>query len=174
MVFHIYVSWVLLMEKDPARVGRWFIHVYASGWKTARVVVLLFEYGGWVGWGGILTFMYHAYRRGCYAAATSLVRGWLGWGGILTFMYHAYRRGCYAAATSLVRGWLGWGGILTFMYHAYRRGCYAAATSLVRGWVGGGGILTFMYHAYTICFMKLAITVRASSASPRKRNGETC
>ena len=95
---------------------RCVIHVLASGWKTARVVVLLFEYGGWVGWGGILTFMYHAYRRGCYAAATSLVRGWVGW----------------------------------------------------------GGILTFMYLAYTICFMKLAVTVRASSASPRKRNGETC
>ena len=29
------------------------IHVYASGWKTARVVVQLFEYGGWVGWGGV-------------------------------------------------------------------------------------------------------------------------
>ena len=90
MVFHIYVSWVLLMEKDPARVGRWFIHVYASGWKTARVVVLLFEYGGWVGWGGILTFMYHAYIRGCYAAATSLVRGWVGWGGILMWDKDVY------------------------------------------------------------------------------------
>ena len=65
--------------------------------------MLLFEYGGWVGWGGILTFMYLAYIRGCYAAATSLVRGWVGWGGILTFMYLAYIRGCYAAATSLVR-----------------------------------------------------------------------
>ena len=113
--------------------------VYASGWKTARVDVLLFEYGGWVGWGGILTFMYLAYIRGCYAAATSLVRGWVGWGGILTFMYLAYIRGCYAAATSLVRGWVGWGGILTFMYLAYIRGCYAAATSLVRGWVGRVG-----------------------------------
>ena len=29
---------------------------------------------GWAGWGGILTFMYLAYIRGCYAAATSLVR----------------------------------------------------------------------------------------------------
>ena len=125
--------------------------VYASGWKTARVVVLLFEYGGWVGWGGILTFMYHAYRRGCYAAATSLVRGWVGWGGILTFIYHAYRRGCYAAATSLVRGWVGWGGILTFMYHAYRRGCYAAATSLVRGWVGWGGILGWDINVHVPC-----------------------
>ena len=28
-------------------------HVYASGWKTARVVLLLFQYGGWVGWGGV-------------------------------------------------------------------------------------------------------------------------
>ena len=93
----------------------------------------------------------------------------VGWWGILTFMYHAYRRGCYAAATSLVRGWVRWGGILMFMYHAYRRGCYAAATSLVRSWVGWGGILTFMYHPYTICFMKLAITLRASPASPKKK-----
>ena len=77
---------------------RWY--VYASGWKTARVDVLLFAYGGWVGWGGILKFMYLAYIRGCYAAATSLVRGWVGWGEILTFMYLAYIRGCYAAATS--------------------------------------------------------------------------
>ena len=109
------------------------VHVYASGWKTARVDVLRFEYVGWVG--GILTFMYLAYTRGCYAAATSLVRGWVGWGGILTFMYLAYTRGCYAAATSLVRGWVGWGGILRFMYLAYIRGCYAAATSLLlRHW----------------------------------------
>ena len=28
-------------------------HVFASGWKTARVVVLLFQYGVWVGWGGV-------------------------------------------------------------------------------------------------------------------------
>ena len=64
---------------------------------------------GGVGWdiNVHITFMYHAYIRGCYAAATSLVRGWVG-GGILTFMYHAYIRGCYAAATSLVRGWVGW------------------------------------------------------------------
>ena len=110
--------------------------VFASEWKTARVDVLLFKYGGWVGWGGILTFMYLAYIRGCYAAATSLVRGWVGWGGILTFMYLPYIRGCYAAATSLVRGWVGWDGILTFMYLAYIRGCYAAATCQGLGGVG--------------------------------------
>ena len=61
---------------------------------------LLLRHWSGVGWGGILTFMYLAYTRGCYAAATSLVRGWVGWGGILTFMYLAYTRGCYAAATS--------------------------------------------------------------------------
>ena len=54
--------------------------VYASGWKTARVVVLLFQYGGRVGWGGILTFMCLAYTRGCFAAAMSMVRGWVGVG----------------------------------------------------------------------------------------------
>ena len=94
------------------------------------------------GVGGILTFMYLAYIRGCYAAATSLGMG--GVGGMLTFMYLAYIRGCYAAATSLGMG--GVGGILTFMYLAYIRGCYAAATSLGMG--GVGGILTFMCLAY--------------------------
>jgi hypothetical protein len=29
------------------------VHVFASGWKTARVDVLRFEYVGWVGWGGV-------------------------------------------------------------------------------------------------------------------------
>ena len=84
---------------------RWESLVFASGWKTARVVVLLFEYGGWVGWGGILTFIYHAYRRGCYAAATSLFRGWVGWGGILTLTD--------VDATLLLRHWsgVGWGGV---------------------------------------------------------------
>ena len=42
-----------------------------AGGKPRVLDVLLFEYGGWVGWGGILTFMYLAYIRGCYAAATS-------------------------------------------------------------------------------------------------------
>ena len=47
------------------------------------------------GWGGgILTFMYLAYTRGCYAPATSLGMG--GVGGILTFMYLAYTCGCHA------------------------------------------------------------------------------
>ena len=98
---------------------------------------------GMGGVGGILTFMYLAYTRGCYAAATSLGMG--GVGGLLTCMYLAYTRGCYAAATSLGMG--GVGGILTCMYLAYTRGCYAAATSLGMG--GVGGILTFMYFAYT-------------------------
>ena len=57
-------------------VNEMWLHVLASGRKTTRVDVLRFEYVGWVGWGGILTFMYLAYIRGCYAAATSLVRGW--------------------------------------------------------------------------------------------------
>ena len=54
------------------------VYVYAGGWKTARVVVLLFQYGSWVGWGGILTFMWLAYARD----ATLLhVSGW-GLGGV--------------------------------------------------------------------------------------------
>ena len=85
-------------------------HVYASGWKTARVDVLRFEYVGWVGWGGILTFMYLAYTRGCYAAATSLVRGWVRWGGMgwdikvhVPCVHTWMLRCCYVtAATSLV------------------------------------------------------------------------
>ena len=47
----------------------------------------------------------------------------MGWGGILTFMCLAYTRGCFAAATSMLRDWVGWGGILTFMCLAYTRGC---------------------------------------------------
>ena len=37
---------------------------------------------------------------------TSVLRGWVGWGGKLTFMCLAYTRGCFAAATSVVRGWV--------------------------------------------------------------------
>ena len=152
---------------------------------------LLLRHWAWgVGGDIIITFMYLAYTRGCYAAATSLGMGgvggdinvhvpcvhtWMlrccyvtghGWGGggILTFMYLAYTRGCYAAATSLGMGgvggdinvhvpcvhtWMlrccyvtGHGGvggdiIITFMYLVYTRGCYAAATSLGMGGVGG-------------------------------------
>ena len=39
---------------------------------------ILKGYGAWVGWGGMLTFMYLAYTRGCYAAATSLGMGGVG------------------------------------------------------------------------------------------------
>ena len=39
---------------------------------------LLLRHWAWVGWGGILTFMYLAYIRGCYAAATSLGMGGVG------------------------------------------------------------------------------------------------
>ena len=52
------------------------MHVIASGRKTARVVQLLFEYGVWVGWGGVITFMRLAYTR----EATLLLRHWLGFG----------------------------------------------------------------------------------------------
>ena len=150
--------------------------------------MLRFEYVGWVGWGGILTFMYLAYIRGCYAAATSLVRGWVGWGGILTFMYLAYIRGCYAAATSLVRGWVGWdinvhvpcvhtwmlrcsyvtgqglGGVGRDInvhvpcVHTWMLRC-SYVTGQGLGGVGWGGILTFMYLA---CMMNVENFQRCS------------
>ena len=130
------------------------ILVYASGWKTARVDVLLFEYGDWVGWGGILTFMYipcvHTWMlRRCYVTGQGL--GGVGWDiNVHVSCVHTWMlRCCYVTGqglggvgwdinvhvpcvhtwTSLVRGWVGWGGILTFMYLAYIRGCYAAAAS---------------------------------------------
>ena len=86
-----------------------------------------------MGWGGILTFMYLAYIRGCYAAATSLGMGGVG-GDINVHVPCLHRwvlRCCYVTG----HGW--GGGILTFMYLAYIRGCYAAATSLGMGGVGG-------------------------------------
>ena len=91
--------------------------VFPSGWKTARVVVLLFEYGVWVGWGGIITFMWLAYSRD----ATLLLRQWLGVGwdnNVHVTCVHT----CYAAATSVVGGWVGYGGrIIMFMWLAYTR-----------------------------------------------------
>ena len=92
------------------------VHVFASGWKTARVVVLLFEYGVWVGWGGIITFMWLAYSRD----ATLLLRQWLGVGWD-NHVHVTCVHTCYAAATSVVGGWVGWGGIITFMWLAYTR-----------------------------------------------------
>ena len=103
---HSFTLFFSLVESCPktARNARW--HVFASGWKTARVVVLLFEYGVWVGWGGIITFMWLAYTRD----ATLLLRQWLGvgWGGIITFMWLAYTRDA-----TLLRQWLGvgWCGV---------------------------------------------------------------
>ena len=38
---------------------------------------------------------------------------------MVTSMYLAYIRGCYAVATSLVMGWVGWGGMVTCMYIIY-------------------------------------------------------
>ena len=95
---------------------------------------LLLRHWAWVGWGGILTFMYLAYTHGCYAAATSLGMG--GVGGILTFMYLACTRGCYAAATSLGMGGVG-GDINVHVpcVHTWMlRCCYVTG----HGWGGGG------------------------------------
>ena len=54
------------------------LHVFASGWKTARVDVLLFEYGGWVGWDiNVHVSCVHTWmlRRCCYLSG-------VGWGGV--------------------------------------------------------------------------------------------
>ena len=50
---------------------------------------------------------YPAHRRPWTEIHILAKRGWVGWGGILTFMYLAYIRGCYAAATSLGMGGVG-------------------------------------------------------------------
>ena len=54
--------------------------IYASGWKTARVVVPLLENGVWLGWGGPITFMLLAIS----SDATLGLRHGLGfgWGGV--------------------------------------------------------------------------------------------
>ena len=45
---------------------------------------------GGVGWDK--NFHVTCVHTWCYAAATSVVEGWVGWGGIKTFMWLAYRR----------------------------------------------------------------------------------
>ena len=47
--------------------------------RTHVDATLLLRHWAWVGWGAILTFMYLAYTRGCYAAATSLGMGGVGY-----------------------------------------------------------------------------------------------
>ena len=49
------ISWVTIILYRHSL--PWWLHVFASGWKTAHAVVLLFQYGGRVGWAGILMFM---------------------------------------------------------------------------------------------------------------------
>ena len=151
---------------------------------------LLLPVRGWVGWGGILTFMYLAYIRGCYAAATCQGLGGVGWDinvhvpSVHTWMLRCcYVTGqglggvgwdinvhvpCVHTWTSLVRGWVGWGGILMLRNLAYIRGFYAAATSLVRGWLGWGGILRFMYLAY----MRGCYAAAASETWSQKNLGD--
>ena len=50
--------------------------VYGYSWYPAHrrpwTEIHILAKGGWVAWAGILTFMYLAYIRGCYAAATLL------------------------------------------------------------------------------------------------------
>ena len=57
---------------------------FSYGWKTARAVVPLFEYGVWVGWGGAITFMLLAISSD---ATLGLRHGlgfglWVGRGGV--------------------------------------------------------------------------------------------
>ena len=171
------------------------MHVYASGWKTARVVVLLFEYGGWVGWGGIKTFMWLAYTRD----ATLLLRQWLGvgWGGVgekrsCDLRTHVMLRCCY------VSGW-GLGGVgsgknvhvtsqqlpsLASLHLTARQvfvplvlwNVCSRPTSMVAkaSWWQTVPHATLNWPLKIICFMKLAIIVRASFASRRERNGVPC
>ena len=70
-------------------------HFLASGWKTARVVVPLFEYGVWVGRGNNVHVTCDL--KWCYARATSWLGVWVGWGGAMplmllaiTFIIHHY------------------------------------------------------------------------------------
>ena len=60
----------------------------------------------------MVTSMYLAYIRGCYAVATSLVMGWVGWGGMVTSMYLAYIRGCYTWSSPGV-------GYIPFLIYIY-------------------------------------------------------
>ena len=58
--------------------------VYASGWKTARVVVHIFSNRalGGVGWGGILTFIVLAYSRHIIAFDWYVLFSGFGWCGV--------------------------------------------------------------------------------------------
>ena len=66
--------------------------VYASGWKTARVVVHIFPIGHWVGWGGMLMFIVLAYSLDLAMSLCRVITGWVGGGGILTLIVLAYSR----------------------------------------------------------------------------------
>ena len=85
------------------------VHVYASGWKTARVAVHIFPIGHWVGWGGILTFIEIAYSRDLAMPLCRVITGWVGWGGILTSIVLAYSRDLAMPLCRVITGWVGAG-----------------------------------------------------------------
>ena len=113
--FSTYCSWYLAHRRPWTE-----IHILAKG--------------GWVGWGGILTFMYLAYIRGCYAAAMSLGMGGVG-GDINVHVpcLHTWMlRCCYVTGH-------GWGGgdinVHVPCLHTWMlRCCYVTG----HGWGGGG------------------------------------
>ena len=155
------------------------VHVYASGWKTARVHVLRFEYVGWVGWDiNVHVPCVHTWMlRCCYVTGQGL--GGVGWDiNVHVPCVHTWMlRCCYVTGQGL--GGVGWDiKVHVPCVHTWMlRCCYVtAATSLVAkaSWWQTVPHATLNWPLNTICFMKLAIIVRASSASPRKSTGETC
>ena len=83
--------------------------IYASGWKTARVVVPLSWKWGLTGVGWANNVHVTCNLKWCYARATSWLGVWVGWGGPITFMLLAIS----SDATLGLRHGLGfgWGGV---------------------------------------------------------------
>ena len=130
-------------------INGWCQHVFASGWKTARVRRATF----WI-WG----------------------LGGVGWDinvhvpCVQTWML----RCCYVTGQGL--GGVGWDiNVHVPCVHTWMlRCCYVTNLVAKASWWQTVPHATLNWPLNTICFMKLAIIERASSASPRKRNGETC
>ena len=84
-VWHFVCTQMSYMSLNPQSYPK---SCFSYGWKTARAVVPLFEYGVWVGWGGAITFMLLAIS----SDATLVLRHglgfglWVGWGGAMPFM----------------------------------------------------------------------------------------
>ena len=87
----------------------------------------------------MVTIMYLAYIRGCYAVATSLVMGWVGWdGNVHVPCVHTWMlRCCYVTGPGL--GGVGWdGNVHVPCVHTWMlRCCYVTGHGL--GGVGWDG-----------------------------------